>query len=65
MITVKDLNDVRNLIQDLKYSTMESLIEHIEDSTEFERGQYKGNIQILEEIDLILRNSLKYREDVE
>lgn len=60
MQAVKSLQELRDTISEIKYDTYECLAVQLQESTEFERGQLKGMILAYEEIDAILRNSIKH-----
>ena len=62
---VKNLQELRDLLHELKVCEMESLVENLEELTPFQQGEFSGGIALIEEIDNILRNSLKYQDVVE
>lgn len=62
---VKNLQELRDLLSEIRQCEMESLVDHLYELTSFELGQSKGFIRQIDEIDNILRNSLKYQEGVE
>lgn len=58
--SIKNFEELREHIMEERHAVMESLVDRIEESTEFERGRYVGMIHALDDVNGTLRNILKY-----
>lgn len=59
---IKTFEELRSHIWDLRQQSLECMVERLEESTEFNRGGWRGYINAYDDILSILRTSLKYGE---
>lgn len=59
---IKTFDELRNHIRDMREDTLELLNDSLEESTEFQRGSYHGEIYGYDEVLEILRSILKHGE---
>lgn len=62
---IKTFDELRSYLVETRADLLECLYDRQEESTEFQRGWWSGQIAATEDIIEILRRILKYGEDVE
>lgn len=68
MQMIKNLTQLRDCLFELKNDEVEHFIHTAQDpefSSDFKLGRLYGTLTLIDEIECILRNSLKYQDDVE
>lgn len=65
---IKNLQELRDYLMELKNDVVDHFVDTINDvefTSDFKLGRLYGTLTMLDEIDCLLRNSLKYNDDVE
>jgi len=61
---MKTFQELRNYIHECRYNEMETMCNQAGEYSRFQLGQCSGAVNVLDDIDRILRNAFKH-EDVE